>query len=222
MSIYTSLIPRDFRFSCRPLSTLYGHACLLLISSTQPSYILLHYSTGPSLPFHSSIGPSLSFHPSTGLSLLLNSSARPSLPFYSSPPSPSGPSTTTTYIGHPLGRRPPPWTSTLAIANPDLHSTHRRSSWTLTAALSWTLLYYIYPPILYMLPPPSWTVSALPDPLFPPNPHRLPTFLYYIYPSILYILSPPSRILTALHPDPHHRLLPPPTSFAAPRTFFSF
>jgi len=81
---------------------------------------------------------------------------------------------------------------------------------------------YIYPPILYISPPPPWTLSALPDPLFPPNPHRLSTFLYYIYPSILYILSPPSQTLTAFHPDPHHRLLPPPTSFPAPRTFFSF
>lgn len=170
----------DSRFFCRPLSTLYGHAYLLLISSTQPSYSLHHSSTGPSLFLHSS------------------------------PPSPSGPSTTITYIGHPLGQPPPPWTSTLAVANPDLQSTHRRSSWTLTAALSRTLLYYIYPFCTIYISSYTIYITTTPlDPLSPPGPslstEPSPPFNL----SILYIPFYTIYTIAAL-PNPHR--LPPGSS----------
>jgi len=117
--------------------------------------------------------------------------------------------------------RPPSWTTTTTM---DLNPRHRQPGPSLNAPpllLDSHCRPLLDPSILYI---PSYTIyvtTTLLDPLSPPGPTLStepspPSNL-----SILYILSPPSRILTAFHPDPHHRLLPPPTSFAAPQTFFS-
>ncbi len=199
-STYTSPTPQGYPFFCRPLSSLYDKP--IFFSSPQSSHPISSFITLPDLhcpvihlpdlhcpfihlpDFHCCLIPLPDLHcPSILhhlylldllLQLHLLATLLDDIHHHGPQPSPSPTWIFTQRTAAPLGLSLPP--------SPGPFYT----IYTLSI-LYIPFLYYIYPPILYMLPPPSWTLSALPDPLFPPNPHRLPTFLYYIYLSIIYI-----------------------------------